>query len=149
MRKSNLYQVVISSLILVQLNLYGTSDKFSKKMNYLTNYQQAIDTSVKKYKPVLVVISTVACPWCKKFENQTLKKTKINDFIQLHFTPVKLLKDKSIYPKKILDAQVVPTIFFVDPHKNKPFYISRGYMNQKEFLKQLHKAKSIYYNEKE
>lgn len=144
-----MFKILLLLFIFIQISLFGSSDPFAKKMNYLTQYQQAKEQSISKYKPMMIVIGTVTCPWCKKFENQTLKKKNIDSFIKLHFTPVKLLKDKDPYPKGILNAKVVPTIFFVDPRSEKPFLISTGYKSKKKFLTELEKAKSLYYDEKE
>lgn len=144
-----MFKFLILSIFLLPTFLFGTNDPFAKKMDYFTNYQQAKELSITKYKPMMVVIGTVTCPWCKKFENQTLKKEIINQYTQLHFTPVKLIKDKDTYPVSSLDAKVVPTVFFVDPQTEQVFYKSRGYKNKKKFLIELEKAKSIYYGKGE
>lgn len=144
-----MFKIFILFFIVVQIALLGDTDPFTKKMDYFSNYQQAKNLSMAKYKPMMIVVSTVTCPWCKKFENQTLKKENIDNFIKLHFTPVKLLKDKDSYPKKVLNAKVVPTVFFVDPRSEQILHISTGYKSKKKFLIELQKAKSLYYQEKE
>jgi len=144
-----MFKLLILFFVFIQLNLSANSDSFAKKMDYFTNYQEAKEVSIDKYKPMMIVIGTVTCPWCKKLENQTLKKQNIDKFIKLHFTPVKLIRDKSKYPKNMLKAKVVPTVFFVDPKNEKPFHIATGYKSKKKFLKELEKAKSLYYDEKE
>ncbi len=137
---------VLLFIFMIQLSLFGISDSFTQKMHYLTTYQEGADISIDKYKPMMIVVGTFTCPWCKKLENQTLKKKQIDQYIKLHFTPIKLNRDEDVYPKKILDTKVVPTVFFVDPKTSKPFHISKGYKNKKKFLKELQKAKSIYYD---
>lgn len=141
-----MFKILLSSIILLPITLLSANDSFAKKMEYSINYQQAKKDAITKYKPIMVVISTVTCPWCKKFENQTLKKENINTYIQVHFTPVKLIRDQDKYPTKLLNAKVVPTVFFVNPKTDQPFHISKGYKNKKDFFKQLEKAKSIYYD---
>lgn len=142
-----MFKLLLFLTLFLPTLLFSNSDSFAKKMGYSTNYQEAKKLSIAKYKPMMIVIGTITCPWCKKMENQTLKKKHIDNFVQLHFTPVKLIKEKDKYPVKILDAKVVPTIFFLDPKSEKVFHISRGYKNKKKFLEQLQKAKSIYYNQ--
>lgn len=141
-----MFKKLLSTFILLQISLFAINDSFTQKMNYLSDYQSGIDISISKYKPMMVVIGTTTCPWCKKLENQTLKKKQIDKYIKLHFTPLKLNRDKDTYPKEILEAKVVPTVFFVDPKTGRPFHISRGYKSHKKFLKELEKAKNIYYN---
>jgi len=144
-----MFKKFIFFFIFTQITLWASTNTFAKKMNYFTNYKEAKEVSIDKYKPMMILIDTVTCPWCKKFQNQTLKKESIDKFIKLHFTPVKLLKNKAKYPKKTLHAKVVPTVFFVDPKSEQAFYISKGYKNKKMFFKELQKAKSLYYDEKE
>lgn len=133
-------------IFLLQLTLFAANDQFAQKMNYLSDYNKALETSIDKYKPIMLVVGTKTCPWCKKLENQTLKKEQIDQFIKLHFTPLKLDKDKNIYPKDKFDAKVVPTVFFIDPKTEKAFHISKGYKNTSKFLIELEKAKKIYYS---
>ena len=125
--------------------LFGSSEGFAKKMDYFTNYDQAVKHSISKYKPVMMTIVTTTCPWCKKLENQVLKRKEVDTVVQTNFTPLLLNKDKDSYPKKEFNATAVPTTFFVDPLRQTIFHQVRGYKSKKEFLKQLEIAKKLYY----
>jgi len=135
------YSVILKLLLVLafSLNLCGASIKFAKKMNYETNYEQALKKAIKNDKPIMMVISTKTCPWCRKLENQTLKKNIINDIVAKEFIPLSLNKSKTQYPSQYI-TKVVPTIFFIDPKKEKPYHISYGYKNKKTFSKVITKA---------
>lgn len=132
------------SISLLQLFLFASTDQFAKKMNYFTNYNEALKESKKQNLPIMLVVGTNTCPWCKKLENQTLKKPIIDKYVKKNFIPLKLHKDKDIYPKKRFETKVVPTIFFIGTKNEKLIYKVRGYKNKKEFLSDLEKAKSLY-----
>lgn len=123
-------------------------ENFTQKMNYQNDFQQAVKVAIDKYKPLMFTVVSTSCPWCKKFENQTLQKKEIDSIIQTNFTPLLLNKDIAIYPKETFDAKVVPTTFFIDPLTFEIFHQVRGYKSPKKFLLELEQAKNIYYKGK-
>lgn len=138
-RNTILMMVVFSTF------MFGSSEEFAKKMNYFTDYNSAVKYSIDKYKPIMMTIVTTTCPWCKKLENQVLKKENIDNIIKTSFTPILLNRDKDSYPKEKFNATAVPTTFFIDPLRQTIFHQIRGYKSKKEFLKQLEIAKNLYY----
>jgi len=121
------------------LSLNGASLKFAKKMNYETDYEQALEKAIKSNKPIMLVIGTKTCPWCRKLENQTLKKDIIHDVVSKEFIALSLNKSKTAYPSQFF-AKVVPTVFFIDPKKEESYHTSYGYKNKKVFSKIVNKA---------
>jgi len=134
--------------IIAQSIMLGSTDSFAQKMNYFTNYEEALQEGVKKYKPLMFIVETTTCPWCKKLENQVLSKENINAIIQTNFVPLILNRDKDNYPKKLFEAKGVPTTFFIDPLTQKILHKVRGYKSKKAFTKELNTAKNIYYKGK-
>jgi len=130
-------------VLLFSLSLSGASLKFAKKMNYETDYDIALEKAEQSNKPLMMIISTKTCPWCRKLENQTLKKDIVNDIVSKKFIPLTLNRSKTHYPQQFV-AKVVPTVFFIDPKKEKSYHISYGYKNKKEFSKVLQKASTDY-----
>lgn len=118
--------------LLFSFNLYGASAKFAKKMGYELTYKQALKKAQDMNKPIMMVISTKTCPWCRKLENQTLKKSMVHNIVSKNFVPVTLNRGDDIYPKQF-KAKVVPTVFFIDPKTQKTYYKSFGYKNQQVF----------------
>lgn len=132
-------------IVFCTISILYANDSFSKKMNYFSNYNEAVKYSISKYKPIMLIIVSTSCPWCKKLENQVLNKKQINDFIQLSFTPILLNREKDAYPKDRFKAKVVPTAFFIDPLKQEIIHKVYGYKSKKKFFKELQTARKLYY----
>lgn len=130
---------ILLTFLMLLSSLFAGSLEFANKMSYETSYNNALNKAIKQNKPIMMVISTKTCPWCRKLERQTLKKNMINEVVQKNFIPVTLTRDIDNYPKQF-DAKVVPTIFFIDPNKQKTIHKSLGYKNKQDFKKELLKA---------
>ena len=121
----------------------ANEESFEKQYHYFTSYQEAHTKAVETHKPLMVLFVTTSCPWCKKLENQTLKRESINSFIQAHFIPVFINKDADAFPK-FLSPVVSPTLFFVEPKEEKQFYDIIGYKSAVEFLELLQEADATF-----
>lgn len=119
--------------------LNGASLEFANSMNYKTNYSDAIIQAKKENKTIMLVLSAKSCPWCLKFENQTLRNENIDKQIKTHFIPVVLDNDEDEFPKKFF-AQYTPTVLFVDPKTNDYFTQSVGYKAPKKFQESIDEA---------
>lgn len=134
---------IVLALILAT-GLFAASPRFVKEMGYESSYALAKAKAQEAKKPILLVVSTKTCPWCRKLEKQTLKKEAVNQFIQEHFIPVSLYKDDTALPKQF-EARVVPTVYFIDPLNNeKAYFASFGYKHRKDFIKALEDAADQY-----
>jgi hypothetical protein len=138
MRKNNTFLIFTIFLGLLS-GLYGGSMEFATSMKYQTNYDEAIKKAKKEKKPVMLVLSSTTCPWCRKMENQTLKNAIINKQIQENFIPLALDKDEDIYPKQFF-PQYVPTVLFLNPHTEDYFDQSIGYKSVVKFQESLDEA---------
>ena len=130
-------------VLIFTINLNGASSKFTNKMNYEVDYKKALQKAKDSNKPMMVVMSTKSCPWCKKFENQTLKKDMIHDIVSKEFIAVSLNRDKDQFPQQFF-AKVVPTVFFIDPNDEKAYDTSYGYKNKKVFSKIVQESSKKY-----
>jgi len=115
---------------------FGSSHNFIEKYNYEVDYKSGLEKAKKANKPILLVLSTKTCPWCRKFERQTLKKEVIDNIIKANFIPIALDKNSGIYPKKFT-PKVVPTVYFIDPKDQSIIFTSYGYKNKNNFKKIL------------
>lgn len=130
-------------LLLLTSLCFGNEESFEKQFHYFTSYQDAHAKALQTHKPLMVLFVTTSCPWCKKLENQTLKKESVDTFIQTHFIPVFINKDTDTFPK-FLSPIVSPTIFFVEPKEEKQFYDILGYKPAVEFLELLEEADATF-----
>lgn len=116
--------------------LNASTVELFKTLGYENNYKQALAKAKKVDKPMMLVISTKTCPWCRKLEQQVLKRENINKQVQSNFVGVPIEKDTDIYPKKFI-PKVVPTIVFVNPKDESVIFTSYGYKPKKEFTQLL------------
>ena len=133
-------------LVFFSLNLFASHiDDFSKEMNFHRDYNTALTQAKQENKLLVMILSADYCPWCRKFENKTLKYTLIHT--RLNNEVITLVVDKKYdiksFPKKF-KTQFTPRVFFINPHKESILSDSSGYIKKKEFLKLLDQAKANY-----
>jgi uncharacterized protein YyaL (SSP411 family) len=109
----------IALLALLMANL------FAVEIAWNDTYAQAQAKAKKESKPMLVIITTEECRWCRKLEATTLSDDEIVSKINSRFVPVHLTRDKSVYPKN-LTAKMVPMSYFLDGN-GKVLYSMPGY----------------------
>ncbi|MEJ2373572.1 MAG: thioredoxin family protein [Sulfurimonas sp.] len=108
------------------------NDDFSK-LGYETNYDQAVKKAQKLKKPILLVLVANYCPWCRKFEENVLRKKEVNSIIQNNYIPVIINKEKGGFPKEF-DIAFTPITHFIDYKTLKSVKMVAGYNNKDEFL---------------
>lgn len=98
---------------------------FASDIAWNDTYEQAQAKAKKEAKPMLVIITTEQCRWCRKLEATTLSDDEVVSKINSRFVPVHLTRDKSVYPKN-LTAKMVPMSYFLDGN-GKILYSMPGY----------------------
>ena len=71
---------------------------FAVDIAWNSSYEEALTKAKKESKPLIVVITTEQCRWCRKLEATTLQDEEIVARINNKFQAVNVTKDKSIYP---------------------------------------------------
>ncbi|MDD2698175.1 MAG: thioredoxin family protein [Arcobacteraceae bacterium] len=138
MKRKNIL-LVFAFIVGLFVNLNATSSEFTTSMKYETNYNEAIKKAIKEKKPVMLVLSSTTCPWCRKMENQTLKRDDIDTIVHKNFIPLALDKDTDTYPKEFF-PQYIPTVLFINPITGEYFDQSIGYKPYKKFQESLDEA---------
>lgn len=116
------------------------------EINWSANFAEAQTNAKKEAKPMLVVITSEQCRWCRKLEATTLEDEAIVSQINKEFTAVHLTRDKSVYPKN-LTAKMVPMSYFLDP-EGKVLYSMPGYWSSEDYKSILDDALNRYKNKK-
>lgn len=98
---------------------------FGAEIGWEDTFAAAQAKAKKESKPILVIITTEQCRWCRKLEATTLSDDEIITKINTRFVPVHVTRDKSIYPKT-LSAKMVPMSYFLDGN-GKVLYSMPGY----------------------
>jgi len=98
---------------------------FAAEIVWNDTYEQAQTKAKKESKPLMVLITSEQCRWCRKFEATTLQDEDVITKLNAKFVSVHVTRDKSIYPKK-LTAKMVPMHYFLDG-EGKVIYSIPGY----------------------
>ncbi|WP_321314690.1 thioredoxin family protein [Halarcobacter sp.] len=133
-------KVLLSLFVLICTNLFAISEDLVNELAYETTYSKALIKAKKENKSIMMFIVQDSCPWCRKMEKQTLKKSNIASLIKRDFIPLIVDEASNNYPKKF-QAKVFPTTYFIN--KNEEI-VSKvlGYKNKKEFYYILKEASS-------
>jgi thioredoxin-related protein len=98
---------------------------FSGEIAWNDTYEQAQAKAKKESKPLMVLITSEQCRWCRKFEATTLQDEDVISKLNAKFVSVHVTRDKSIYPKN-LSAKMVPMHYFLNG-EGKVIYSIPGY----------------------
>ncbi len=112
-------------LALLMLNLFGA------EIGWNDSFAAAQAKAKKESKPMLVIITTEQCRWCRKLEATTLSDDEVISKINTRFIPVHVTRDKSVYPKT-LTAKMVPMSYFLDGN-GKVIYSIPGYWSSEDY----------------
>lgn len=140
--------------LLVLLTMFSLAysaqiDKFASDVNYLRDYQEAVETAKEQNKMVMLVLVGDYCPWCKKFEKKTLKSEEVKELVDKNFIAVVIdkYKDKDKYPKEYY-APLIPAVYFINPSTQKPILDTVAYMKKKEYIENMEDALGLFEKEK-
>ena len=100
--------------------------------NFLTDYKLALTKAKSEHKLVALTIVQTHCPWCYKFENETLKDKTISQIITQNFVHVVLNRDTQELPSGF-KARLVPTTFFLNANGDKIADPAIGFFDNKDF----------------
>ena len=134
------------TLLLLTLTLFSANvDKYAKQMGYERDYSIALAKAKKQNKPLMMVLGSSYCPWCRKFERDTLSSKQVSSYIKKE--TIALLVDNrhdiKSFPKEFRTS-FTPKVFFINPKTQKSFYETTAYMKKIEFLEELETMKDFY-----
>lgn len=128
-------------LILFISTSFASSAKFIEEMKYETVYTQALQKAKSQDKILMMVATTQSCPWCRKFERQTLSKDEINSEIKSNFIALSVDQELKNFPSQF-EVKVVPTIYFINPKDESVLAKILGYKNKIDFKEILDEVKT-------
>lgn len=109
----------LAMLLIAPLWLLGGDIQWS------ANFAEAQAKAKKESKPMMVLITSEQCRWCRKMEMTTLEDDSVVSKINSKFVSVNVTRDKSVYPST-LTAKMVPMSYFLSP-EGKVLYSIPGY----------------------
>jgi thioredoxin-related protein len=135
---------ILLALLLFALALHA-SPSVAEKLGYQSDYAKALTLARAQDKPVMLVVVTTYCPWCRKLERRTLASKRVRKAVDKGFVAVIVDRNlqKETFPKKF-QAPRIPIVFFVDPQDEEEFWESIGYVDKEEFLGSLKEAEGLF-----
>lgn len=117
---------------------FVTANLFAADIAWNETFEQAQAKAKKESKPLMVLITSEQCRWCRKLEATTLQDDEIVTKVNTQFIPVHVTRDKSVYPKN-LTAKMVPMSYFLDA-EGKVVYSIPGYWPPEDYQSVLDDA---------
>ena len=128
---------VISLIFALMLTLFA-SPQAAQELGYHSDYQKALALAKKEQKPLMLVVVTSYCPWCRSSE--TIASTVKSKFVAVI---VDRNKDADTFPKEFQTPRI-PTVFFIDPKDETEFWETIGYIKKSEFSDALKEAETLF-----
>ena len=134
----------ILSLLFTLILTLSASDTI-KNLGYYADYAHAITVAKKEKKPLMLVVVTSYCPWCRKFERKTLASKAVVASVKKNYVAVIVdrNKDSGSFPQRFQTLRI-PTVFFIDPKSGKEYWETMGYLNKNDYLDALVEAKELF-----
>jgi len=135
---------IFSLLFILTLTLSASPD-IVKSLGYFTDYDQAVAVAKEEKKPLMLVVVTSYCPWCRKFERKTLASKAVATRVKKSYIAVIVdrNKDSGSFPQRFQTPRI-PTVFFIDPKSGKEYWETMGYLNKNDYLDALVEAKELF-----
>lgn len=132
-------------LLITLIFSLSASESVAQKLGYYSDYNTALGVAKKEQRPLMLVVVTSYCPWCRKLERKSLANPATDRYIKAHFIPVIVdrNKDADRFPK-IFQTPRIPTVFYIDPDNAKAYWETVGYLSKSEFSESLHDAQKIF-----
>ena len=121
-----------------------TASDAIQKLGYYTNYTEALVVAKKEKKPLMLVVITSYCPWCRKFERKTLASKPVAASVKKSYIAVIVdrNKDSGSFPQKYQTPRI-PTVFFIDANSGIAYWVTIGYLNKNDYVDALEEAKKM------
>lgn len=131
---------IFASVLLFFTFSFAAEDSFSIEFEYETTFLSAQQKALAVNKPMMILFITASCPWCQKLKHQVLSKDEISGLVQNTFIPVMIDKESDYFPEHLMPF-AVPTLTFIDPKTQQPFFKIIGYKPLEEATKLFQEAK--------
>jgi len=137
---------ILFILSLLTLTLFSAHiDEYATQMGFERDYKTALAKAKKVKKPLMMVLGSSYCPWCRKFERETLSAPSVFSFIKQEMITLMVDKryDVDSFPSEFR-TNFTPKVFFINPHREKSFYETTAFMKKREFLEELETVRDFY-----
>ena len=109
------------------------------EVTWQPNYAAAKARALKSGKPMMVLLVSHTCHWCRKLENRTLENEEVSAFVNSYFVPVLVFREDGGFPS-FIHARMVPTTFFLTPEEKMIIRPVTGYWEPEDYMSDLKMA---------
>ena len=131
----------------IVLTIFALASLLMAEVNWQPNYNTAKEEAKKSEKPMLVILVSHTCRWCRKLENRTLQNPKVVDYVNKFFVPVIVYREEGDYPD-FIRSSMIPTTFFLTPNEKMIIQPSVGYWEPIDYMSDLTLAIKKFKKEK-
>jgi thioredoxin-related protein len=112
----------------------------ARKLGVEKAYDQAVEKARKEDRILVMVVVKEHCRWCEKIVNRTLSNPTVRKELE---NSVTVIVDKDAPFPSDFKADFFPSVFYIDAQSGKSVYENVGYVDAKNFVKDLHDAQRI------
>ena len=126
------------------LSIIFLSSLMAAELNWLSEYEEAVEIAKKEKKDIYVLITSSSCRWCRKFENTTLQDERVLKLLKEKYVLVHADKDMDTLPENF-NIKSVPRHYFVTSDE-KVIFTFAGYWDELDFrsyLRDVDKERAI------
>lgn len=114
--------------------LLGTTMLLAEGIHWETDYDAAVQKAAKVNKPILFVLSSHACKWCRHLEQTTFSDPKVIAELNKDFVNVTAYADAGDYVPRDLWVRGTPILWFLDTQGVPMFQPIKGAIPAKDLL---------------
>lgn len=111
----------------------------AQEVKFAHDYAAARREALEKHRPIVVVLGTEHCVWCRKLESTTLRDPAIVQTLRDRFVVVQIESDRDPTISNALGVSGYPTIVFANP-EGKILGKHEGFVEASRFRQQLDRA---------
>ena len=89
--------MIVRSFVFIMIIVTALS---ARSLVWLDDYDKACDLAKKNDKPIYVLITSINCKWCRKFERKTLTDKKVRKMLASKFILLHFVKERHYIPSK-------------------------------------------------
>lgn len=118
------------------VGLAGAGHCRAEGLNYQPSYAATLREASRTGKPILLVVGTEACVWCKQLDARTLNDAQVAEVLNGQYVLYKLDADREAGLANALKVQVYPSLYFASP-KGKIVAYHEGFLEAEKFKTKL------------
>jgi len=114
--------------------LLGATILLAEEIHWEKDYNAAVEKAEKANKPILFVLSSHACKWCRHLEETTFSDPKVIAVLNKDFVNVTAYTDAGDFVPRDLWVRGTPILWFLDTHGVPMFQPIKGAIPAQDLL---------------